>query len=100
MGFEPLKRILHRSLSSSSSRNAIEVARIFFIWDEVLREQWGKEKAAYVHPVSFREGVLKVTTASSAAKHMLEIDKNRLKQDVNRRIGSLKVHLIITTWRP
>ena len=84
MSFEPIKRILTRSVQSAPMSKELQIARVFEAWQTVLSHLWGEEKAAYIVPVSFKEGVLKVSSTSPAAKQQLNVEMVRLKNEVNR----------------
>ncbi len=94
MGFEPLKRILRQTATTTPIAKDLQIARVFDCWQRTLVALWGDARANYVSPVSFREGVLKVETISPAAKQQLSTDLMRLKNDVNRQLGELVVRSI------
>lgn len=91
MSFEPIKRILGRTVQSTPISKDLQIARVFHAWQTVLLHAWGEEKAGYIAPVSFREGMLKVSSISPAAKQQLALELPRLKNDVNRVLGDFIV---------
>lgn len=57
----------------------------------VLRALWGEKKAAYITPVSFAEGVLKLASSSASALQQLRVDETRILNEVNRQLGARSV---------
>jgi predicted nucleic acid-binding Zn ribbon protein len=95
MSWEPLKHILSRSVSGPGASKDFQIARIFEIFRNLLQKIWGEEKAAYVSPVSYKEGVLKLETTSPAAKQQIALDEQKLKNELNRQLGKLVVKSIV-----
>ncbi|MFZ2803896.1 MAG: DciA family protein [Patescibacteria group bacterium] len=94
MSFEPLRHILSRSIKANPASTDLNVARVMDAAQTVIEKMWGEERAAYVRALSFREGVLKFETTSPAAKQELAIDTIRLKNEINRQLGSQAVKTI------
>lgn len=69
----------------------LQVARVFEIATLVLQKLWGEDRARMVMLKSFHEGILKFETTSSAAKQQLTVDGVRLKNEINRQLGSAVV---------
>ena len=84
MSFEPIRRVLQRSAQSAPIAKELTIARVFDTWHNVLGAVWGPERAAFVTPVSFKDGVLAVETSSAPAQQQLRVDEIRLKNEVNR----------------
>ena len=99
MSFEPIKRILTRSIQSAPISKELQIARVFDAWSLVLRQLWGEEKAAYIVPVSFKEGVLKVSSTSPAAKQQLNVEMVRLKNEVNRYLSEKVVVEVVVVGK-
>ena len=95
MPFESMRRILVSHSAAPSRTRDLQIARIFDVSKTVLARIWGEDRAAYVSPVSFTEGTLKLETTSPAAKQQLGIDAIRLQNEINRQIGSLVVRKIV-----
>lgn len=96
MSFEPIKRILVRSIQSTPvASRQIQIARVFEAWRVVLLATWGEQKASYISVVSFKEGTLKVESRSPSAKQQLMIDLPRIKNEVNRQMGDLVLRSIV-----
>lgn len=94
MSFEPIRRIVAKSLSDPRRTRDLQIARVFETARVVLLRLWGEERAAYVTPLSFREGVLKLETTSPSAKQQLALDLPRLKNEMNRQLGGQIVKTI------
>lgn len=95
MSFEPLRHILSRSIRTTAASTDLQIARVFDVSRTVLTKLWGEERAAYVRPVSFREGVLKLETVSPSAKQQLGVDLMRLKNEMNRLLDRQVITSII-----
>jgi len=91
MGFEPMKRILpsvmqtHGIVKEVQSRQVVERAIV------VLRALWGEEKVRGVEAISFRDGILKMESASAPALQQLKIDQVKIVNALNRDLGSKAV---------
>lgn len=94
MSFEPLSRILRQTVPHTPIAKDIQIARVFHAWEEALLGAWGKEKAAFVATVSFREGALAVDVTSPAAAQQLATDLTRIQNETNRRLGGLVVKAV------
>jgi hypothetical protein len=94
MSFEPFRHILSRAISKQQVSPALQIARVFDVARTVLTKLWGEEQAAYVSPVSFHEGTLKLQTTSASAKQQLGIDTLRVQNEINRVIGQKVVQRI------
>lgn len=94
MSFEPIKRVLHRSVQSAPLAKELQIARVFDAWASVLTAAWGAERAAFVAPISFREGSLTVESRSASALQQIRTDNVRLLNDMNRILGGRVVHAI------
>ena len=99
MSFEPIKRILSRSIQSAPMSKELQIARVFEAWQVVLGHLWGEDKSKYVAPVSFKEGVLKVSSTSPAAKQQLNVEMPRLKNEVNRYLSERAVVEIVVVGK-
>ncbi len=84
MSFEPIRRVLQRSVQSAPIAKELQIARVFEAWQNVIVAVWGSERAAFLTPVSFRDGTLAVETTSASAQQQLRVDDTRLKNEVNR----------------
>lgn len=94
MAFSSFKRILTEKAAHDPKMRDLQVAQVFAAAVAVLAAVWGPDKAAYVKPLSFREGVLKFETTAPAAKQQLQVDAPRLRNEINRRLGRLAVRTI------
>ncbi len=97
MAFSSFKNILSTKAVHDPKMRDLQVAQVFAASKQVLEALWGPEKAAYVSPMSFREGALKFETASPAAKQQLQADLPRLRNEINRQLGRLAVRSIVVT---
>lgn len=95
MPFEPIKRILSQSVQTSPIAPQLQIARVFDAWQCVLQKMWSAEQARLVSPMSFHEGVLKLMTASPAAKQQLSVETMKLQNAVNRQLGERLIRRIV-----
>ncbi|MCI0479028.1 DUF721 domain-containing protein [Candidatus Uhrbacteria bacterium] len=91
MAFEPIRRILPKVVASHGMTTQLRVRRALEAMSSVLAATWGTERAAYVRPVSFREGELKVEVRSAAALQEIRMDETRLLNGINRAMGERAV---------
>jgi predicted nucleic acid-binding Zn ribbon protein len=94
MSFSSFKNILSSKAVHDPKMRDLQVAQVFAASKQVLEALWGQEKAAYVSPMSFREGALKFETSSPAAKQQLQADLPRLRNEINRQLGRLAIRSI------
>ena len=94
MSFESLRHIVSRTVRNPQTTKDLQVARIFDIAKKVLQKIWGEERAAFVSPVSFKEGVLKCEVTAPAAKQQMALDLPRIKNEINRQLGDQIVRSI------
>jgi hypothetical protein len=91
MGFESLKRLLPTVVRSHGIGTQVEARRVLERSMVVLRALWGEERAGGVSAVSFRDGVLKLESTSPSALHMLRLEELKIRNAMNRDLGSLVV---------
>jgi predicted nucleic acid-binding Zn ribbon protein len=99
MSFEPLKRILSRSVRSAPMSKELRIAQVFDAARFVLERLWGTERSSLVVPLSFREGTLKFETSSPAAKQQMLVERAALMNEINRRLGERIVTSIVVQGR-
>ncbi len=91
MSFQSMRHILTGVVQHHVRSDDLQVARVFEVASLVLRKLWGEERAQMMTLKSFHEGVLKFETTSAAAKQQLTVDGIRLKNEMNRQLGSVVV---------
>ncbi len=91
-----MRNILAQKMRSSAPQSSeLRIARIFEAWGRILGKLWGEERAALVTLVSFKDGVLKASTTSPAAKQQLGLEQTRLLNEVNRQLGEKAVQKLL-----
>ncbi len=91
MGFQPIRKILPNVVASHGMTAQLRVRRVLEAAAAVLPALWGEERAAYVRPVSFRSGDLKMEARSASALQVLRMDETRIMNEINRRVGERAV---------
>ncbi|MBI5654606.1 DUF721 domain-containing protein [Candidatus Uhrbacteria bacterium] len=91
MPFDSLKYILSKRAAADPRLKDLEIARIFDISQKVLRGFWGAERAAFIRPISFKEGQLKLESSSPAAQQQFKTEELRIRNEINRQLGRLSV---------
>ena len=94
MSFESIKKIIPQVVSSRGISKPILTRQILEEVIIVLKTLWGEERAAYIRPISFADGILKLECRSAVAKQQLSLDRIRLLNEMNRRLGERKVYSI------
>jgi len=89
---EKLDKILASALAKKKLSGTVRSAQICFYADE-----WGNGR---FQAISFSRGILKVAVNSSPAASELEIQKENLIENLNKRLGNKVVHSvrIIVKW--
>ncbi|MFA5185324.1 MAG: DUF721 domain-containing protein [Patescibacteria group bacterium] len=95
MPFDSLKHILSKTTAADPRLKDLEIARVFDLSNKVVKSFWGEQRAAFIRPISFREGTLKFEASSPAAQQQFKLDEPRIKNELNRQIGRLAVRSII-----
>ncbi len=91
MSFEPIKRILPIAIRMAGIGRQVTAVRVVETAKETLVALWGEEKAAFVEPLSFSGGTLRISTGSGSALQELKLWEIRLLNEINRRLGSKSV---------
>ena len=65
----------------------LKIRRIIETADKVIKSLWADERAAYVTPVSFNKGSLKIEATSAAAMQQFRIEQARFINEINRNLG-------------
>lgn len=95
MAFEPIKRLLPRSVASHGLTRELQARRVLELSVTVLQGLWGKERAQYLEPVSFHDGQLSLKVSSAAAKQQLSTQLTPYMNELNRQLGEKVIHKII-----
>ena len=91
-----MRNILAQKMRTATPQSAeLRIARVFEAWGRIIGKLWGDERAALVAPVSFKDGVLKLSTTSPAAKQQLGLEKVRLMNEINRQLGDKAVQSLV-----
>lgn len=87
-----MRNILAQRMQAATPLSAeLRIARIFEAWNRILAKLWGEERAAFITIISFKDGVLKVSTSAPAAKQQLQLEQIKLINEVNRQLGAKAV---------
>lgn len=95
MGFEPIRRILPQAVRGAGIDRQVDAVRILELAQKVVTAFWGEEKAQWLHFVSFADCVLKVSARAPAALQELRLWDVRIRNEMNRQIGSARVKSIL-----
>lgn len=91
MSFEPIKRLIPKSLENAGWKPQIDAMMILDTANKVLLGLWGAEKASRITFVSVKAGCLKATSSSGVAIQELKIMEVRLLNEINRALEAKKV---------
>lgn len=91
MAFEPIKRVLPKALEQAGIKRQIDAVRVLEVARSSLEAVWGADKAALVIFISFSGGTLKAQSSVPAAVQELKLIDTRLRNEINRSLGSLTV---------
>lgn len=93
---QSLKKIIPQVMAAHGLTQPLRARRVVAAAALVLEKLWGPERAAYIEPLSFKEGLLKMQSASAAALQQLRIEETRFVNELNRHLGEravLKIYL-------
>lgn len=92
-----MRNILAQRMQAATPLSAeLRIARVFEAWSRILGKIWGEERAALITIISFKDGVLKVSTSAPVAKQQLLLEQSKLINEVNRQLGVkavIKLHV-------
>jgi hypothetical protein len=88
MSFEPIRKILPKAIAEVGISRQVKVAQVLDVAGAMFLQVWGEERAAFVKPVSFLEGTLKVRTLAPIAAQELKMQEATLVNELNRRLGA------------
>jgi hypothetical protein len=88
MPFHSIRRILPSAIRGAGIERQVTAVQVVQEAQAALVRLWGEEKAAYVQAQSFHEGVLKMKALAPAALQELKMIAPRLKNEINRGLGS------------
>lgn len=87
MSFQPIKKLIPLSIRSHGLSKQVNARQALETAVAVIKSMWGEEKAGYLSPVSFKEGILKMESVSAVAMQQFKVDEIKILNEVNRRIG-------------
>lgn len=87
MAFVGLKPFLNQAVNRAGIDENIKAANVCNIWDKVIGEKFGKGFNAKVKAIKFKDGALEVRAASSAFAQELELSKQEIIDEINRKEG-------------
>lgn len=83
-----MRNILTQRMQAATPLSAeLRIARVFEAWSRILGKMWGEERAALVTIISFKDGVLKISTSAPVAKQQLVLEQVKLVNEINRQLG-------------
>lgn len=93
-----MKQIGQFLLKKSINRpSIIDEKSIFFVFETVIKEEYGKQGVGNIKPHMYRDHKLFVKTFSSNWANELWLNKKHILKRVNDEIGSEEVHDLATT---
>ena len=95
MAFQPIRRILPEAIRQAGIDEQVSSVRILSLTKETVERFWGREKAAYIEWISWKDGVIRIKTLSPVALQEMRMWEVRILNEVNRLIGSKKVLKIV-----
>ncbi|MBU1033061.1 MAG: DUF721 domain-containing protein [Patescibacteria group bacterium] len=93
---QPLKKILPNFAKSHGIANQLRIRKVLEVVEKVLIGLWGAERAAYITPLSFVDGCLKLEATSAAAMQQFQVEQTRFINEINRQLGGMyvkKIHI-------
>jgi hypothetical protein len=91
MAFQSIRRILPQAVQQAGWSEPVNTVRVFEELKATLTRLWGEERAAFVAPLSFQAGILKVHARAPSAMQELRLIETRLQNEINRALGEKKV---------
>ncbi len=86
-----------QSMKTAPISKELGIARVFESFQNVLQIRWGEERAVFLVPVSFKDGILKIESRSPAAIQEFRLIEMMVKNEINRQMGEAcvgKIHVV------
>lgn len=99
MAFDSIRKILPSVVRGRGIAPQLQTRRVLEEAMTVLRSLWGEERAALVQPVSFHEGVLKLSSSSAGAMQEMRVHHVAILNEINRKLGERLVRSIVLASR-
>lgn len=87
MAFVGMKWLLKQAVNIAGIGENTKAANICNLWDKVVAEKFGEGFSAKVKAIKFKDGILEVRAASSAFAQELELLKQEIIDEINRKEG-------------
>ncbi|MBD3251851.1 DUF721 domain-containing protein [Candidatus Uhrbacteria bacterium] len=91
MAFSSIKRILPTSIQKAGIDHQVSATFIVDQARDAIIRLWGEERASFVNPLSYQNGVLKVDSYSASAAHALKTIEVQWMNEVNRALNERKL---------
>lgn len=91
MAFQSIRRILPQAVQKAGWSEPVTAVRVLEEAKASLARLWGDERAAFVVPLSFHAGTLKLQARAPSAMQELRLAETRLQNEINRALGEKKV---------
>lgn len=91
MAFQSIRRLLPNAIQSAGLNEPVTTVRVLEEARLALIRLWGEERAAFVTPLSFQTGVLKLQVRAPSALQELRLMETRLQNEINRALGEKKI---------
>lgn len=87
MAFDSIKRIMPKAIEAMHITPQMEAVRILQLFGPVLASFWDETRAAYLEPVSFSHGALRLRVKSGVAKQEFKLIEVEVQNALNRQLG-------------
>lgn len=87
MAFVGMKWLLKQAVNIAGIGEHTKAANVCNLWDKVILEKFGEGFSAKTKAVKFKDGTLDVRTASSVFAQELELSKQEIIEEINRKDG-------------
>lgn len=80
--------------SRALPQGQLQTARVLYIAQEILKNLWSAEQAAYVQVASFSAGKLIFTASVGAAAQAVKLQASAIQNAINNKMGAKIVQVI------
>lgn len=87
MAFVGMKWLLKQAVNIAGIGEHTKAANICNLWEKTISEKFGEGFNAKVKAVKFKDGILEVRATSSAFAQELELSKQEIINEINRKEG-------------
>lgn len=86
MSFVGMKWLLDQAINRAGLKKTTEAAGVCDLWTKIITEKFGKNFSQKARAMKFKDGVLIVQTSSAVFSQELELNKQEIIEEINKKM--------------